>query len=296
MGIEWRNGRPYLYERKRVNGRLRGTYVCALKWGTEGLLRTQMAQDRIRREEARFAVEEVAEWAARVLDAGAAFDRLADQVFRAVMFLTGHRLHKRAEWRRARGVKAMARANELGGGPRDVKPGLVCPAADDPEAQRILDRAARGDQSALPAVREFLTDVRRTGNFGSVAGWAQSALVSAAAGDNVLLTEAVKNRVSEHTARLLADGGPNPTLAERMAATRAAHNWLTVHILEVKRENFDADSKKASALDKAICRAERRLHAALKSLAVLRRLRNPVVVTQVNVANGPMLVAPPQRI
>jgi hypothetical protein len=44
------------------------------------------------------------------------------------------------------------------------------------------------------------------------------------------------------------------------------------------------------AIDKRVTQAEKRLHAALKSLAVLRRLHRPLPVAQVNVANGPMQV------
>ncbi len=43
-------------------------------------------------------------------------------------------------------------------------------------------------------------------------------------------------------------------------------------------------------LDKRLTLAENRLHASLKSLAVLRRLRKPTVVKQVNIAKGPMVV------
>ena len=92
--------------------------------------------------------------------------------------------------------------------------------------------------------------------------------------------------------KLLADG-PTPTFAERMAATRCAHNWLAVNILESKAALQTAVGAGANALmlDKRVTLAEKRLHASLKSLAVLRRLRKPTMVKQqVNISNGPMLV------
>ena len=75
-----------------------------------------------------------------------------------------------------------------------------------------------------------------------------------------------------------------------MAATQAAHNWLSVHILVCKASQLEPGSRAALALDKGVTTAEKRLHASLKSLAVLRRLRGPAIVAQVDVANGPMLV------
>ena len=291
MGIEWRKGRPYWYQRQRIEGKLRGTYGGSLSIpGAEELLRAQMEANHLERVRELREVEEVAKWAADVLYAGAEFDRLADSVFRAVMYLTGHQLYKRCEWRRKRGVKAMARVNDLVREPSKVRPALVCTRNIDPNVQRILERAARGDESVLPDVIKVLTDPNMVSSYGSVEGWARAGLIRAAAGGDLFLTEAVGKRQVEQYEKLLADGGPNPPYAEKMAARRAAHNWLTVHILEAKRERFDAESKQAAAVDQQLCRAERRLHASLKSLAVLRRLRKPVLIAQVNVANGPMLV------
>ena len=90
--------------------------------------------------------------------------------------------------------------------------------------------------------------------------------------------------------KLLADG-PAPTFAERMAATRCAHNWLAVNILESQAalQTVGAGTN-VLMLDKRLTLAENRLHASLKSLAVLRRLRKPTVVKQVNIAKGPMMV------
>jgi DNA-3-methyladenine glycosylase I len=52
-----------------------------------------------------------------------------------------------------------------------------------------------------------------------------------------------------------------------------------------------AGSDRGAAIDRHLSRAERRLQVSLKSLAVLRRLRRPPVVTRVNIAQGPALVS-----
>jgi len=284
MALEDRNGRIYYYRSHRIGKRVRKEYVAA---GEGAMLIAELeAIERDQKNITAMQLTETRQMAREVFAIAAEFDRLADQVFRVVMQLTGHTLHKRCEWRRKRRVKPMLNLNDLLLASRKAQQALVVPVSPDPEVQRILDQAAEGDTSVLPAVKKLLTDRKQFGNFGSVAAWAQSRLVRVAAGNNLVLTEALNKRLAEHVETLLADCGPNPTLLEKMAATRVAHNWLTVHILEVKWEQFDAESKQAEAIDKQLCRVERRLHAAIKSFATLRRLRKPMVIAQLNIANG----------
>ena len=122
-----------------------------------------------------------------------------------------------------------------------------------------------------------------------VAEIAAAALVVMATGIGKSTSDGMISKYWEYIAKLLADG-PEPTFAERMAATRAAHNWLAVHILECEMALQTPTGANALILDKRVTLAEKRLHASLKSLAVLRRLRKPAVVKQVNVSNGPMVV------
>jgi len=154
----------------------------------------------------------------------------------------------------------------------------------------LLDRAARGDQEVLPEVRKLLEDPTTTRWLGGMARVAGKAIVRLAAGDHLAVAEAVEKKLDDYGAKLLADGPGPATFAERLVATRAAHNWLTVHVLETLMAGYEPAGQRATALDKALSRAEARLQTSLKSLAVLRRLRRPAVVAQVNVANGPMLV------
>jgi hypothetical protein len=302
VGVEYRNGRPYWYQRTRVNGRYRAEYVCPLTTSGVAMVRRNDADKAARRDAARLAVALAVAQADAMLDAGAAFDRLADRVFRVVMFLTGHRLHRRSEWRRQRGGRPVKEIQQMkqtlsritsllaSNKPTGPEPALIRPASTDPHENAVLERAAAGDHTALPAVRKLLQNPRYVASFGAVAGMAEVALIRQAAGDNLAVAEAMKLKLEEYTDGLLADGGPHPTYAERLAGTRAAHTWLTVHILECLAARQPAGSGPAVAIDKRVTQAERRLHAALKSLAVLRRLHRPLLVAQVNVARGPMLV------
>jgi hypothetical protein len=290
VGVEVRKGRIYLYDRRRVGGRLVGSYIGPVPPDGATLIRRQAEIDRAEWETRRRDREAVRRRAAEVLSAGAAFDRVADRVFRAVMALTGHALHHRSEWRRRRGEPAMAKLPDLLNPKDEPAPALVRAAAPDPAAQKVLDRAAAGDRSVLPAVRELLKNPAYLTALGSVAGLARDALVRMAAGDDLAIAEAVRRKLDETITRLLADGPGDPSFAERMAATRVAHNWLCVHILEALMARWPAGGERSAAIDRQLCRAERRLQASLKALAALRRLHRPTVVAQVNVANGPMQV------
>ena len=216
MGIELRKGRYYWYDRKRVNGRMRCDYRGAVPAEAVALFRLQAEVDFETRVLARHKIEQLAKWADDVLAAGEEFNRLADGVFREVMQSTGHTLHKRSEWRRTRGVSAMA----------------------EPEGSAV-------------AVKNS--------NWIGVAEMAAASLLLMASQDDNAVSEGM-TKYWDSINKLLADG-PAPTFAERMAATRCAHNWLAVNILESKAALQTAVGANALMLDKRVTLAEKRLHA-----------------------------------
>jgi hypothetical protein len=166
----------------------------------------------------------------------------------------------------------------------DEKQPLIKPVVDNPETQKILDKAAKGDTSALPTVRELLKNPQNLTAWGAVGDFATNSLIRQAAGTDLLVRDAMKEKCAEYRKRLLDDCGPEPTFAEELAAIRATQNWLTVNILEILASRQQASSTAAAVIDKRITLAEKRLHASLKSLAILRRLRWPTVVAVVNAA------------
>lgn len=289
MRVELRKGRAYLYSRKRVNGRVRCEYLGPLSPNEVAHFRGRAASERAIREIERREREAEGERIDALLAVGISFDELADRVFRAVMYLSGYTLHNRGEWRRKRRGEVSNLADIINAA-TGHRPALVTPPVFRAEDRDILDRAARGDWSALPQVRELLKDQDYRDAIGGAGEMGLTGLVASAAGDNIAVAVAMKEKYDEYVTKLLADG-PEPTFAERMAATRAAHNWLAVHILECMAATRQPASSQAVAIERRVTQAERRLHAALKSLAVLRRLRKPVAVTQVNIAKGgPMVV------
>jgi hypothetical protein len=224
MGVELRNGRPYLYARRRVGGRVKVEYLGPLTPAEADYFRGRAVSDRgVRQAEWREA-RAVAERAAAVLAAGEDFDRLADRVFRSVMHLVDYRCHRRGEWRRRREAEPVdgTRYALEPKSPGEPAPALITPRTGRPEHQEVLDRAAAGDESVRAEVRGLLQDPVWVAAMGSVADMAGAALVLEASGANVAVQEAVMLKVQEHLQGLLG-GDPEPVpLALRMAATRVA--------------------------------------------------------------------------
>ena len=118
------------------------------------------------------------------------------------------------------------------------------------------------------------------------------AMIAQTAGKNYAVVEAMLQKYREELDKLLADY-PSPSHAERMAAPRVANNWMAVHILESRMMLQNPTGASAMLLERRVTLADKRLHASLKSLAVLRRPRKPPAPKrQVNIANvGPMVVS-----
>ncbi len=291
MAIETRKGKLYLYSRRKVGNRWHKEYVGPVSPAEADHIRNYVTSTEKMLQDARLDRQNAIAEASAVLSAGEEFDRLADDVFRAVMFLTGHHRHHRGEWRKQQGIEPMCTLQGIMDtyGLEEPRPGLIKPVSNNPAHQATLAKAAAGDRSVLPAVRELLNDPGWLSTFGSVSNMAACTLLSRAAGDDVLMQEAVARKLEEHIQELIATDPTPVPFPVRMAATRVSHCWLAVHILETLGERHMAGSAAALGVERHLAIAERRLAVALKSLATLRRLNRPVF-KQVNVANGKMVV------
>ncbi|MBN9520688.1 hypothetical protein J0H58_19580 [bacterium] len=266
--VEKRKGRLYLYSRGRVDGRQTARYFGAVSEDHAELFREPEGPTvaQVAKREAEEADREAAE----VLAAGAEFDRLVDAVFRATMKAAGFTQHARGQWRApTRGRPMAVRSDE-------PRPAIFTPRSTVPAHQKILDRAATGDKAVLPDVKKLLADEQYTCGWGQLGSVAEQALIQQVAGDNLMVAEAVRLKVEEYARGLLADAGPDPTYAERLTVKRVVHNWVAVHMLETKTAGYDPDTRIGLVLDRRLSQAERRLHASLKALATLKRLRTPV--------------------
>jgi hypothetical protein len=289
VSIEQRKGRLYLYGARRVRGRVVKEYRGPLPTAEVEYFRGRAEDARAMREHDRREARATIARADAVLGAGAAFDRLADQLFRVVMILTGHRLHRRTEWRRTRGAAPMLHLKDLLAADDGPRPAIIRPVSDDPAVGKLLARAAAGDKSCLPAVAEMVKDDRFLNTWGAVGGWAEASLIAWGAGDDLAVSAAMRAKAREYLTKLLADG-PEPSYAERLLAVRVMHNWLTVHILETLACRYSPSGAGAVVMDKRVTQADKRLNASLRALEHIRRLRRPHGPSQVNVSAGPMLV------
>lgn len=305
MGWEERgNGRRYLYRSRRIPGRgPRREYLTA-DADLGALLAHRQGLDRLARQADREFDRAVTEEAATVLNLARPVIEAAAAVFKLAMLAAGFFPHKRYEWRRLTGATmakkklqiddaVIREAAKLGALVRAARPAMFGVRALRPEDQAVLDRAAAGDLSVLPAVKVLLDHAEWLQALGSIADTAVNALVHRVAGDNIAIREAVNRMYGEHVAKLLADCGENPSFAERMAAIRAAVCWLSVHILETEHARYEIGSRSALAVGKQLDLADRRLQAALRALAVLRRLRQPrppAVVAQLHVETNNLTV------
>jgi hypothetical protein len=146
-----------------------------------------------------------------------------------------------------------------------------------------VKRAERGDESALPAVRELLLRPEAVDLLGGdLARQAERSLINVAAGKNLAFREALLRKLELMRAEL---AGPGPTPLERLLVERVAACWLHLHDLETRfAQARNLLITQADHQQRTIDRAHRRYLTAIKTLAVVRRLAVPALVAQVNIA------------
>ena len=142
------------------------------------------------------------------------------------------------------------------------------------ELARLLQRAEQGDRSVLPALRKALdANSAIWREYGDLARHAEVSLVNLAAGPNLLLAESLSRRLAELKREL---AGPSPGPLERLLAERVAACWLQVAYLDAVCAQ--ARGVRPSEVDHARRHqdaAHRRLLAAVKTTAVVRKLVRP---------------------
>src|SRR5262245_29967602 len=158
------------------------------------------------------------------------------------------------------------------------------------ELRALTDRAQKGDKTALPALRELLKEPAAVDLLGGdLAKQAQLTLVTKFSGQNLLFKESLTRKLD-----LLRDelAGPNPTPLERLLVERVVACWLHLHHLETIYAGKESMSLElGSYYQRSISSAQKRYLAAIKTLALVRKLAIPVL--QVNIARKQVNVAGP---
>lgn len=174
--------------------------------------------------------------------------------------------------------------------PDVAKPDDINRLSDPKELAAFVKRAESGDRTTLPMLRELLQTPKLIGLFGGdLAATAQRSFIKAIGGDNLGFKESVAKKMEMMRAEL---AGPDPTPVERLLVERVVACWLQVQ---------DADTRYAQAtglsrqwltlyMDR-MDRANKRYLAALKTLAMVRKLAVPVLQLniakkQTNIASG----------
>ena len=144
------------------------------------------------------------------------------------------------------------------------------------ELRQLLQRAEAGDTAVPPALRRFLDDTPKVWEqFGDLAAHVRAGLVRLVAGDNLLLGESLNRKVEALQQEL---AGPDPLPLERLLAQRVAFCWLEVAFLDgLSVQTTNATLRQGDELRRRRDSASRRLLAGVRQLAVVRRLRPPVV-------------------
>jgi hypothetical protein len=155
----------------------------------------------------------------------------------------------------------------------------------------LAHRAQEGDETALPALREVLQDptvVNLLG--GDLAAQAQLAIIDKLTGKtNLLFKESLRQKVRLLRAEL---AGPNPMPLERLLVEQVVACWLHLYHLEAIYASKNGMSPELGRYyQRSITSAQRRYLAAIKTLALIRKLAVPVL--QLNIAKQQVNVAGP---
>ena len=147
--------------------------------------------------------------------------------------------------------------------------------------KEVLDRAAKGDPSVLPAVRKICDALPELAVIlGDRAVEAQNWMMELIAGGHLLIWEAQKRELESLKKKLR---GPSPSALEELLVDRIVLCWQHVHFAEVKYAMGATENR--LGLDywqSLIDRAQKRYLQAIKALAQVRRLEAPLM--QVNIA------------
>ncbi len=137
----------------------------------------------------------------------------------------------------------------------------------------LRQRANGGDEKAQAEIRRLIDanpDLSR--RIGDLAYHAQMSFVRLVAQDDYLMSEAIKKRADEMRREL---AGAFPTPLEIMAVERVAAAWLQVQYVEGQIALADAEIRRAKFWLQRQLQANRLLHAATKSLLLIRELLPP---------------------
>lgn len=162
------------------------------------------------------------------------------------------------------------------------------------QADRLVERANDDDAEAMKELRQRgwpgTEHAREYAERASPVRLAVERLLDSFAGDMLAVKTAMRLKLAAVQAGL---AGESPTPSETMLAERAAFCWLQLYVYEFQYAGRTGLSFVAADFyQRRIDRAQRRFFAALKTLAIVRRLDVPDLHANVFLAAGAALAAP----
>ncbi len=160
-----------------------------------------------------------------------------------------------------------------------------------PEQTRaLLKRAIAGDSTTVPLIRKLLENPEKIEQFGgNLAKYAQRSLVEAISGQDITLREAVNAKLAAMRKELLGD---SPTAIEVLLVERVVACWLQVQDAEIRAAQAkDMTFKQADFHQRRMTATSKRYLAAIKALALVRKLAVPVL--QLNIAKKQVNISTP---
>jgi hypothetical protein len=147
------------------------------------------------------------------------------------------------------------------------------------ERKEVVERAEQGDQTALPELRQALTEVPELWQrYGDMGRWAEEAWVRLAAGENLMQAESAKRELDALKAELT--GPETPTPLEKLLIDRIVIGWFQVHYADafyVNLQKAGASPARLRAALQLLDRSSYRYLSSIKQLALVRKLLKPTV-------------------
>jgi hypothetical protein len=259
-----RGCRRYYYRSRRVGGRVRGQYI-GVGPVAELMARADALTRAVRRARARALQDKQVRWTkaeAPLLQ----LDRLAGLLVAAALAAAGYHRHDRGHWRKRRTPMIEYDPQQ------QASPGEGVP----PQLLEVLQRAEQGDATVLPQLQRALDahpEVWR--RYGDLATRAREVWVRMAAGDNLLLREALERRLAELEAELQPEGA---TPLEGILIGRVVASWLQVaHADLVASQSGSATPAVQAQAMRNQGSAQRRLLEAVRQLTTVRKLLRPAL-------------------
>jgi hypothetical protein len=262
--VAWlqRKEKRYYYRSQRVEGRVVCRYagtgpVAELTARIDALCRTQ------RRLEEEKAQEESARW--ELADAPLLrLERCTDLLVRAALVLAGYHRHHRGPWRKRRGP-VMSEAPD--------RP-APSPPADLEHLKELLAQAERGDGIVLSELRPALeAHLAIWEQYGDLARQARDSWLDHIADDNLVLRESLTRRLGAFGEDLTAE--QSSPLEQLLIGRLVACRLLTecADLISTRSLTGSESARRVARRRPEV--AQRRLLAAIKQLACVRKLLKP---------------------